>query len=50
MKKDKAPELKLEIKRLRSVDLENVSGGLNNTTNGGYCKAASYCDVPRGSI
>ena len=37
----KAPELKLEIKRLRSVDLNKIGGG--------FCKAASYCDSTAGT-
>lgn len=47
MMQDKAPDLKLEVRRLRSVDLNKVSGGW-----GGFCcKAMSQYEssIPNSS-
>jgi len=48
MNKNNAPELKLEIRRLRSVDLSRISGG--GTTTGPGCRVASLCGFTDGSL
>lgn len=47
MNKNNAPELKLEVRRLRSVDLDRISGG--GTTVAG-CRVASLCGFTDGSL
>lgn len=47
MNKNNAPELKLEVRRLRSVDLNRISGG---GTTGPGCRVASLCGNTVGSL
>jgi len=47
MNNGNAPELRLEIRRLRSVDLNRISGG--GTTVPG-CRTTSACGPTQGSL